>query len=41
MAPKGKYEVREPYSPPPDESGVVFKFRLPGLTNFRNAEIKH
>ncbi len=42
MAPKSKYEVREPYSPPPDEaSGVVFKFRLPGLTNFRNTEIKH
>jgi len=37
MAPKGKYEVREPYSPLPDDpTGVVFKFRLPGKTNFRN-----
>jgi hypothetical protein len=41
MAPKGKYEVREPYSPLPDDpSGVVFKFRLPGSTNFRNAGTK-
>ncbi|MGA2404915.1 MAG: hypothetical protein ABSG91_24960 [Syntrophobacteraceae bacterium] len=41
MAPKGKYEVREPYSPVPDDpSAVVFKFRLPGSTNFRNAGIK-
>ena len=38
MAPKGKYEVREPYSPLPDDlSAVVFKFRLPGSTNFRNS----
>ena len=37
MAPKGRFEVREPYSPLPDDpSGVVFKFRLPGSTNFRN-----
>ncbi|HYA40312.1 MAG TPA: hypothetical protein VEF34_03355 [Syntrophobacteraceae bacterium] len=37
MAPKGKFEVREPYSPFQDDpSGVVFKFRLPGATNFRN-----
>ena len=38
MAPKGKYEVRESYSPLPDDlSAVVFKFRLPGSTNFRNS----
>ena len=38
MAPNGKYEVREPYSPLPDDlSAVVFKFRLPGSTNFRNS----
>jgi len=41
MAPKGEYEVRERYSPLPDDpSGVVFKFRLPGSTNFRNAGTK-
>lgn len=41
MAPKGKYEIREPYSPLPDDpSAVVFKFRLPGSTNFRNTGIK-
>ncbi len=41
MAPMGKFEVREPYSPLPDDpSGVVFKFRLPGATNFRNQEKK-
>ncbi len=41
MAPKGKYEVREPYSPVPDDpSAVEFKFRLPGSTNFRNPKIK-
>ena len=42
MAPKGKYEVREPYSPLPDDpSAVVFKFRLPGSTNFRNSGTKN
>ena len=44
MAPNGKYEVKEPYGPLPDApSAVVFKFRLPGNTNFRNSgqEIKH
>jgi len=42
MAPKGKYEVSEPYSPLPDDlSGVVFKFRLPGATNYRNPNIKY
>ncbi len=41
MAPKGKYEVREPYSPLPDDpSGVEFKFRLPSGKNFRNPKIK-
>jgi hypothetical protein len=41
MAPKERFEVREPYSPLPDDlSGVVFKFRLPGATNFRNPEKK-
>jgi len=41
MTPRGKYEVREPYSPVPDDpSAVEFKFRLPGSTNFRNPKIK-
>ncbi len=42
MAPKGKFEVREPYSNSSnDASGVVFKFRVPGATNFRNDKVKN
>jgi hypothetical protein len=38
MAPQGKYEVKEPYSPPPDDPlSIIFKFRIPGGTNFRNS----
>ena len=37
MAPQGRYQVKEPYSPLPDNpSSVIFKFRIPGSTNFRN-----
>ncbi len=37
IAPKGSYEVKERYSPMPDDPAkVIFKFRLPGNTNFRN-----
>lgn len=37
MAPRGEYEVREPYSPLPDASEkIVYKFRIPSGMNFRN-----
>lgn len=37
MAPNAKFQVREPYSPlPGPDEKIVFKFRLPGSTNFRN-----
>ncbi len=39
MAPRGRYEVKEPYSPLPDNpSAVIFKFRIPATANFRNPE---
>ncbi len=42
MAPKGKFEVREPYSPlPNDPSDVEFKFRVSGATSFRNGNVKY
>lgn len=39
MAPNARYQVREPYSPLPDNpNDIVYKFRLPGNTNFRNVK---
>lgn len=36
LAPKGKYDVKEPY--PATDDQVVFKFKLPGSNNFRNPQ---
>ncbi len=38
MVAHGKYQVKEQYSPLPDDPNrVIFKFRIPGSTNFRNS----
>ncbi len=37
IAPNSKFLVKEPYSPAPeDPAAILFKFRLPGNTNYRN-----
>jgi hypothetical protein len=39
MAPLSSSQVKEEYSPLPDDpSTVIFKFRIPGPTNFRNPD---